>query len=151
MEANTNHTNDTNKIDNTKNMKTILKILNNDWFWSILAGLVFAFAIAHWCDAKAQRVTRQGNVFVQDSTSHRFAKQNVTLTKYFYLASDGTKYPIYMSANGKCFIWRTSAKTGKQYKQYLPEIDPLKISGSLGDMNLNHLHLSWTERGLLLI
>lgn len=75
-------------------MKTISKILNSDWFWSILAGLVFAFAIAHWCDAKAQRVTRQGNVFVQDSTSHKKAKDNPTFSGYYYLALDGTKYPI---------------------------------------------------------
>ena len=72
--------------------------------------------------AQAQKVTRVGNVFVQDTTSHKFKKQSVTLTKYYYMASDGTKYPIYMSQNGKYFIIKTSKKTGKEYRQYLPEI-----------------------------
>lgn len=45
------------------------------------------------------------------------------LTKYFYLAADGTKYPIYHSGTGKCFIIRTNTKTGEKYRKYLPEVD----------------------------
>lgn len=71
--------------------------------------------------AQAQKVTRVGKIFVQDSTSHKFKKQSVTLTKYYYMTTDGTKYPIYMSQSGKCFIIRKS-KNGREYKQYLPEI-----------------------------
>lgn len=98
------------------------KVLNSGWFWGIITGLVFVSLLALWCNkAEAQSVVRQGNVFVQDTSSHKIAKDNPTLTKYFYVASDGTKYPIYMSANGKCFIIHTS-KNGKQYKQYLPEV-----------------------------
>ena len=75
----------------------------------------------------AQNVICQGNTFVQqpDSSAHQLIpvkKDNPTLTKYFYQTVDGTKYPIYMSANGKCFIMRKSLKTGKVYRQYLPEI-----------------------------
>ena len=44
------------------------------------------------------------------------------LTQYFYIAADMRKYPIYQSRDGKCFIIRTSARTGKTYKQYLPEM-----------------------------
>lgn len=33
----------------------------------------------------------------------------------------GQSYPIYKSTRGKYYIWRTSKKTGKQYKQYLPK------------------------------
>ena len=43
-------------------------------------------------------------------------------TPYTYVAADGTKYPIYISGNGKYFIIRKSKKTGKEYRQYLPEI-----------------------------
>ena len=64
----------------------------------------------------------KGNVFYKDSTSREIKKDNPTLTRFFYVDSTGTKYPIYMSASGKCFILRTSSKTGKVYKQYLPEI-----------------------------
>lgn len=44
------------------------------------------------------------------------------LTQYFYIAADMRKYPIYQSRDGKCFIIRTSARTGGKYKQYLPEM-----------------------------
>jgi len=87
-----------------------------------IAILFLLFCVSLIQSACAQKVTRKGNVFVQDSTSHQFKKKDVTLTKYYYMSTDGTKYPIYMSSTGKCFIIRTSSKTGKQYKQYLPEV-----------------------------
>jgi len=31
-------------------------------------------------------------------------------------------YPIYLSSTGKAFIKKVSKKTGKEYKQYIPEI-----------------------------
>lgn len=43
-------------------------------------------------------------------------------TQYVFKAKDGKEYPIYISKQGKAFIWRVSKKTGKQYKQYLPEV-----------------------------
>lgn len=93
-----------------------------DWLLVSIMCICMFIVFILWCNkAQAQSVVRQGNVFVQDTSSHKIAKDNPTLTKYFYVASDGTKYPIYMSANGKCFIVRTS-KNGKQYKQYLPEV-----------------------------
>jgi len=96
-------------------------------FW---VGIIFAIIVLFlllcvsslYSVCRAQNVTRQGNVFVQDSSSHKPKKQDVTLTKYFFIAADGNKYPIYMSANGKYFIIRKSSKTGKEYRQYLPEV-----------------------------
>jgi hypothetical protein len=69
----------------------------------------------------AQNVTRKGNVFVQIDSSN-IKKGNPILTKYIYIDKNGEKYPIYMSTSGKCFIIRKSKKTGKEYKQYLPEV-----------------------------
>lgn len=68
----------------------------------------------------AQEVVRNGNTFTQ--TSKKKAKEAFMTTPYTYVASDGTKYPIYVSGNGKYFIIRKSAKTGKEYRQYLPEV-----------------------------
>lgn len=67
----------------------------------------------------AQNVIRKDNTFMQVSN-----KEKVTYkaTPYTYVASDGTKYPIYVSGNGKYFIIRKSAKTGKEYRQYLPKV-----------------------------
>lgn len=68
----------------------------------------------------AQEVVRNGNTFTQ--TSKKKAKEAFMTTPYTYVASDGTKYPIYVSGSGKYFIIRKSAKTGKEYRQYLPEV-----------------------------
>lgn len=67
-----------------------------------------------------QDIVRNGNVFMQ--VSKKKQKEALKLTPYTYVASDGTKYPIYISGNGKYFIIRKSAKTGKEYRQYLPEV-----------------------------
>lgn len=96
-------------------------ILDSGWFWGLVVGLMFCFLFMHWCDAGAQNVTRKGNVFIQNSSSNKIKKDSLTLTGYFYMTSDGTKYPIYMSSSGKCFIIRIS-KSGRQYRQYLPEV-----------------------------
>ena len=69
---------------------------------------------------KAQEVIRKGNTFEQ--VSKKKSKEAYKLTQYTYIAADGTKYPIYISEKGKYFIFRKSAKTGKEYRQYLPEI-----------------------------
>lgn len=96
------------------------KVLNSPEFWGLVTGIILCFLIAHWLDTKAQNVIRKGNVFVCTDS----VKQNPhpTMTKYFYLAADGTKYPIYMSASGKCFVIKISKKTGKPYRKNLPEV-----------------------------
>ena len=82
--------------------------------------LVFLGAIIQEC--RAQNVVRKGHSFYQQSNSNKIAKDSVTFTGYHYFDAKGIRYPIYMSSKGKCFIIRTSSKTGKQYKQYLPEV-----------------------------
>ena len=70
--------------------------------------------------ANAQDVVRNGNTFTE--VSKKKQKEAFMTTPYTYVASDGKKYPIYVSGNGKYFIIRKSAKTGKEYRQYLPEV-----------------------------
>ena len=103
-----------------KTKRRINKILEDGIFWGIVLALMFFFLWIHH-ESKAQSVIRQGNTFVQDSSSNRIKKEPAIATPYVFQTSDGTKYPIYMSNSGKCFIIRTS-KNGKQYKQYLPEV-----------------------------
>lgn len=89
------------------------------WLYIGLITLAFVFSLA----AHGQTVERRGNTFVQKcDSSSRIKKSDVQVTKYFYQTADGTKYPIYVSSNGKYFIIRVSSKTGKQYRQYLPEV-----------------------------
>lgn len=103
--------------------KPTLKDIMEAIAWAII--VFVAFIVLLWATSNGawgQSVTRNGNVFIQSTSNSPIKKDTATLTKYFYMTSDGTKYPIYMSSTGKCFILRTSAKTGKQYKQYLPEV-----------------------------
>ena len=68
----------------------------------------------------AQSVQRQGNNFTQVSNPKTSGKE--TKTEFTYTDSKGNIYPVYLSASGKAFIKRISKKTGKEYKQYVPEI-----------------------------
>lgn len=92
--------------------------------WDIIAifliGLLAAFAASFGCTViRGQNVVRKGDTFVQVSSKKH--KGDSILTKHTYVDSDGKKYPIYLSSNGKAFIYRKS-KTGKMYKMYLPQI-----------------------------
>jgi hypothetical protein len=93
--------------------------------WDVLLllaiALFVAFCVSFGCTVvRGQNVVRNGNTFTQ--TSKKKAKEAFMTTPYTYVAADGTKYPIYISGNGKYFIIRKSKKTGKEYRQYLPEI-----------------------------
>ncbi len=70
-------------------------------------------------NARAQKnVTLKGKTFIVQKDS---SKNQGTPTGYEYQTSDST-YPVYLSKNKKAFVWRTSKKTGKKYRQYLPKI-----------------------------
>ena len=69
-----------------------------------------------------QSVQRQGNTFTQVSNKKASTKDEGTATKYQYVDSKGKVYTVMLSSTGKAFIWKTSQKTGKAYRQYLPEI-----------------------------
>ena len=43
----------------------------------------------------------------------------LSCTSYAQVAREGNKYPIYITKSGAVYINRKSAKTGKDYKQYL--------------------------------
>lgn len=74
------------------------------------------------------KVKREGNNFKVEQTS----KASDTQTKYTWEDKDGNKYPIYITKRGACYVLRTSKKTGKEYKQYLPKEIQLQIAKELG-------------------
>lgn len=67
---------------------------------------------------KAQSVIQNGKTFIEkvDTTKKE------TKTGYTFQDKKGNVYPIYLSSTGKAFIIRISQRTGKQYRQYLPEV-----------------------------
>ena len=71
---------------------------------------------------QAQSVQKQGNNFTQVSNKGGKSGGKETKTQYTYTDSKGVVYPVWLSSTGKAFIKRVSKKTGKEYKQYVPEI-----------------------------
>ena len=70
--------------------------------------------------SNAQNYNREGNTFVANNTK---SKANAKKTNFTWQESDGTKYDIYISSTGSCFIKKISKKSGKEYPKYLgPEI-----------------------------
>lgn len=62
-------------------------------------------------------VKREGNTFKVEQTS----KASDTQTKYTWEDKEGNQYPIFITKKGACYVLRTSKKTGKEYKYYLPK------------------------------
>lgn len=71
--------------------------------------------------ANSQNVTRDGNTFRSVTNAQR-AKADTLVTSFQYEDSRGLKYPIVINkSTGRCYVWKTSAKTGRLYKQYMNE------------------------------
>ena len=84
----------------------------------ITAMMLFSLGIG----IQAQSVVKSGNNFTQVSNKGGKSGGKETKTQYTYTDSKGNVYPIYLSSTGKAFIKKVSKKTGKEYKQYMPEI-----------------------------
>lgn len=62
-----------------------------------------------------------------------FSKSNKTeqftdsTTNVVWETKEGNKLAVYKSKNGAYYVWRTSKKTGKLYKSYLPKDAQIKL------------------------
>lgn len=79
--------------------------------------LIFCLFIALLSCTSYAQVAREGNTFKSITT--QTTKSEGQQTKYTWEDKKGNKYPIYITKNGAVYINRKSAKTGKDYKQYL--------------------------------
>lgn len=73
-------------------------------------------------------VKREGNTFKVEQTS----KASDTQTKYTWEDKEGNKYPIFITKKGACYVLKTSKKTGKEYKYYLPKEIQAQIKQEIG-------------------
>lgn len=92
----------------------------------IMAAMLLAFSVNS--STYAQSVKREGTTFVVSSSRKSVEP---TKTKFTWKVGD-VEYPIYISASGSCYIIKTSKKTGKEYKQYLPKEVCAEICKELG-------------------
>lgn len=83
--------------------------------------IIFALAILLTIGAQAQTQQKyqiNGNNIVAVSQAKQ--KKEAQKTTYTYTIK-GKTYEVYKGAKGSYYIIRTSAKTGKDYKYYLPK------------------------------
>lgn len=79
--------------------------------------IIISFVILLGIIANAQ-IVKEGNTFKQIKEKTEVVAQK---TSYQYEDSKGNKYPIYKSKRGSLYVIKTSKKTGKEYKYYLPK------------------------------
>ena len=79
--------------------------------------IILCILLALFCITISAEVKREGNTFRVEQTT----KESDTKTQYTWVDKDGNVYPIFITKKGACYIFRTSKKTGKEYKQYLPK------------------------------
>lgn len=79
--------------------------------------IILCILLALFCITISAEVKREGNTFRVEQTT----KESDTKTQYTWVDKDGNIYPIFITKKGACYIFRTSKKTGKEYKQYLPK------------------------------
>lgn len=75
------------------------------------------------------QVKREGDTFKVEQSSRTSQGEK---TKYTWEDKEGNKYPIYITKRGACYVLRTSKKTGKEYKYYLPKDIQETIKKELG-------------------
>ena len=94
---------------------------------AILTLAVLALAIGAGAQDKTrQNYEKDGKTFIQTKAQ---ASAKDTPTSYVWRDKKGNEYPIvlHVYTKGKnagkttCYVIRTSAKTGKEYKYYLPD------------------------------
>lgn len=78
--------------------------------------IIISFVILLGIIANAQ--VKEGNTFKQIKEKTEVIEQK---TSFEYEDSKGNKYPIYKSKRGSFYVVKTSKKTGKEYKYYLPK------------------------------
>lgn len=71
--------------------------------------------------ASGQNYTRNGKEFSSVRKERTSSVSEGKKTGYTWKDSKGNVYDIYISERGACYILRTSSKTGKVYKSYLPK------------------------------
>ena len=69
------------------------------------------------CITTNAEIKREGDTFKVEQT----VKEKDTVTKYTWVDKDGISYPVFITKKGSCYVIRTSKKSGKEYKYYLPK------------------------------
>lgn len=94
----------------------------------VTVAILIAAMVAGNAQDRNQNFTREGNTFVQQKAG-RGSSKTAEPTGFTWKDSKGNEYPIFLHTYAKgekagrttCYVVKTSAKTGKEYKYYLPD------------------------------
>ena len=86
----------------------------------VAAIMLLSVVLGAQAGEKGVEYTQNGTEFVQTPKSNNGGAKE-TKTGCTWIDSKGVKYDIYMSSKGRCYVYKTSKKSGKQYKYYLPK------------------------------
>jgi hypothetical protein len=99
--------------------------------------IMAVIAVLGMATAFSQEVNNNSNV-IRNGNTFEVVKQSIQqpkdtlVTEYTFKDSKGTEYPIVINRNsGRCYIWKTSSKTGKVYKSYMKEEIAVQICREL--------------------
>ena len=93
----------------------------------ITIAIVIASMVAGNAQDHTAKFTQEGKTFVQQKAGR--TSKTAEPTGYTWKDSKGNEYPIFLHTYSKgekagrttCYVFKTSAKTGKEYKYYLPD------------------------------
>ena len=80
----------------------------------------------------AQNYKRDGKQFEQVQPERKKSESKDVRTVYTWKDSKGNIHPIWLTPKGAAYIIRTSSKTGKEYKYYLPKELAKEITKEMG-------------------
>lgn len=91
-----------------------------------IAVLIAAMSLA---SAQDHNFTKDGKTFVQGARNGSSRASKDQPTGYTWKDSKGNEFPIFLHTYTKgekagrttCYVFKTSAKTGKKYKYYIPD------------------------------
>ena len=86
-----------------------------------LSTLLAIFMVASYGQTVVRMTDDSTLVSVKTGKSSQIPKATYTATNVRYRVGNDS-YPVYRTSNGKYFVMRRSAKTGKPYKTYLKVI-----------------------------
>lgn len=87
----------------------------NKVYWVIVLAITLSYLFA--MSTTAQTVIRKGNVLYEQPAKKKGSES--IRTTYTYVDSDGNKYPVMKSKNGKYYVEKVSKKSGKKYRKYI--------------------------------
>lgn len=89
--------------------------------------VLIALITPMYCFSQNNNYKKEGKTIIQTSTARQSSSKDVQ-TEYTYKDTKGNTYPIFLHQYTKgekagkwgCYVIKTSAKTGKEYKYYIP-------------------------------